>query len=252
MSLQFNELSGTGAIAYKGIVQIYEKEAGFNLGDISGNTTRLKELTADINMAMDDFMFIALRASGDWQFDDSNQTSYPIITTNLVSGQRDYPIIADTDGNLVLDIYKVLVLPSATSTLYQPIEPIDAQSDDWNNIQMNLTATGVPYQYDKTANGIFLDPIPGYNATAGLKVYVNREASYFIFSDTTRKPGVPGLFHRYFAIKPAMEYARRKSLASYQGLAMEVAQMEKNIEKYFGKREKDVRPVVRGKKINFI
>lgn len=234
MSLQFSDTS-----TYKGIVQVYEREAGFNTGDISGTATALKELTADVNQALDDFFAISLSASGDWQLDDSNQTSYPILTANIVAGQRDYPFTTDSDGNLVLDIYKVLILPSATATLYQPIQPIDAQSEDWNNIQVNLTTQGVPYQYDKTANAIFLDPIPSYNATNGLKVYVNREASYFTSSDTTKKPGVPGLFHRYFAIKPAMEYARRKGLSSFQGLFAEVQLMEKAIKEYFGKREKD-------------
>lgn len=247
MSLQFNDTT-----AYKGIVQTYEKEAGFNPGDISGDTTALKLLAADVNLAFDDFWAIALPASGNWQLDDSNQTDYPVMFTNLVQGQRDYSWTVDGSSNLVLDIYKALILPSATATLYQPITPIDAQGDNWNDIQVNVTTQGTPYQYDKTANGIFLDPIPSYNATSGLKIYINREPSYFAYTDTTKKPGVPGLFHRYFAIKPAMEYSRRKGLTSYAGLANEVAQMEKAIKAYFGKRERDVRPIMRGKKIDYI
>lgn len=234
MSLTYNDTTN-----YKGVVQIYEKEVGLSNGAVSGNTTLLKELTADVNQSLDDFFSIALPASGDWQLDDSNQTSYPIVTANLVQGQRDYPFTTDSDGNLILDIYKVLILPTATATLYQPLGVIDAQSEDWNGIQVNLLTQGVPYQYDKTANGIFLDPIPSYNATSGLKVYINREASYFAYTDTTKKPGVPGLFHRYFAIKPAMEYARRKNLKVYAGLYREVLQMEVAIKAYFGKRDRD-------------
>lgn len=247
MSLQFNDTT-----AYKGIVQTYEKEAGFNLGDISGDTTALKLLAADVNLALDDFWAIALPASGDWQLDDSNHTDYPIMTTNLVSGQRDYSWTVDGNSNLVLDIYRAVILPSATATLYQDIYPTDAQSAPLGGLLENNTNTGTPFQYDKTANGIFLDPIPSYNATSGLKIYINREPSYFVSTDTTKKPGVPGLFHRYFAIKPAMEYSRRKGLTSYAGLANEVAQMEKAIKAYFGKRERDVRPIMRGKKIDYI
>lgn len=254
MSLPFNEPTGTGTAPYKGIVQTYEKEAGFNLGDISGDATALKLLAADVNQALDDFFAIALPASGTWQFDDSNQTSYPILTASLVQGQRDYPFTTDLDGNLILDIYKVMILPSATATQYVEVFPIDAQSDRYNNIQANVVTQGVPLFYDKTADAIFFDPIPSYSVSAGIKVYINREASYFTYSDTTKKPGVPGLFHRYFAIKPAMEYARRKGLTSYAGLAKEVLDLEGDpergvigrIARYFGARERDKRKIMTG------
>lgn len=257
MSLPFNDTTN-----YKGLVQIFEKEAGFNRTDVSGSTDRLKEFAADANLAMDDFWTIALTASGKWQLDDTNQTDYPIITTNLVSGQRDYSFLTDGSSNLILDIYRVAILPSATSTIYQEIKPIDVQGDpSWtNNILSNTATSGVPAQYDKTSNAIFLDPYPSYNATNGLKMWINREPSYFLYTDTTKKPGVAGIFHRYFAIKPAMEYARRKKLKSYVGLAQEILRYEGDedrgiigsIARYYGKRSKDERNIMTGKKINFI
>lgn len=255
MSIPFNDTS-----TYKGLVQVYEKEAGFNRGDISGDTDKLKEFATDVNLAFDDFTVIALRSTGLWDWDDSNQTDYPIITTNLVSGQRDYSFTTDGSGNIILEVKRVAILPSATATLYQEIEPMDAQSDRFNALTANNTATGVPYQYDKTANGIFLDPIPGYNATNGLKLYISREASYFAHTDTTKKPGVPGVFHRYFAIKPAMEYARRNSLSSFAGLYKEVLAfegdeeqgIEGSIARYFARRDKDTRKVMKGKKVLYI
>jgi hypothetical protein len=240
MSIQFNDTT-----TLKGIAQIYEKEIGANQGDITGNTTKLKSFTADANLALDDYTAIALQASGTWQFDDSNQTDYPIITTNLVSGQRDYSFTTDEGGNLILDIYKVLVLQSATGTVYSELFPVDQQSDyDATGFTDGQNITGTPTTYDKTANGIFLDAIPGYNATKGLKVYINRESSYFTYSDTTKKPGVPGLHHKYFALKPALDYARRNNLATLPRLEQEVAKMERDIKEYFGRREKDTRNIL--------
>lgn len=241
MSLVFNDTT-TG----KGIVQMYEKEAGFNRGDISGSTSRLKDLTADVNLAFDDFTRIALAASGTWQEDDSNQTDYPIISTNLVSGQRDYTFTTDGSGNLVLDVYKVMV--ASSSGIYTEIKPVDVQSQkDTDSFYSGQNTTGTPTRYDKTANGIFLDVIPNYNYTGGLKVYINREPSYFVYTDTTKKPGVPGIFHRYFALKPALDWARRNTLANYPLLASEVLKMEGDegagivgtIAKYFSARTKD-------------
>jgi hypothetical protein len=246
MSLQFNQV----ASPYRGLVQLYEREIGANLGDVSDNATKLAQFTSDCNQALDDFWAIALPASGTWQLDDSNQTDYPIIKTNLISGQRDYSFTTDGSGNLILDIYKVMILISATGTTYYEIFPIDQQGADqpiYSTIDTEITTTGTPYRYDKTANGIFLDPIPPYDATNGLKVYINREASYFSTTDTIKKAGVPGNLHKYFYLKPAYDYARRNNLANVNRLEAEVLKMEGApgrtgmIEKQFGFRARDER-----------
>lgn len=255
MSIQFNDTTNL-----KGLVQIYEDEIGVEPGFISGNAVRLKKFTAEVNMALDDYFAIALPASGTWQLDDSGHTKYPIIYADIVDGQRDYNFTTDEQGNLVLDIYKVAILPSATATLFEEIKSVDVQSEgDGGDILTENTAEGVPYVYDKTANGIFLDPIPAYNATDGLKVYINREASYFTSSDTTKKPGVPGLHHKYFALKPALDYARRNNLINYNKIREEVVSLEGDEEKgitgsivkYFSRRERDVRDVLQGEPISY-
>jgi len=235
MSLPFSDLTN-----FKGIIQIYEKECGFNQGDISSNTAKLKAATADVNLAVDDFFTIGFKNSGTWQLDDSNHDDYPIIQTNIISGQRDYSFIEDVQGNLILDIYRVMVADSAG--VFREVFAKDQQTiySDTSNYIDGQNSTGIPTTYDKTANGIFLDLIPNYNRTSGLKVYINREGSYFAYDDTTKMPGVPGSFHKYFALKPALDYARRKSLANYNALAIEVAKMEKEIADLFGRRERDI------------
>lgn len=246
MSIQFNDTS-----TYKGLVQKFEKEIGFNRGDISGNSDKLKEFTADVNVAFDDFISIAIQAGGRWQYDDSNHTGYPIITTSLVSGQRDYSFTVDSVPSLILDIYKVAILPSSTATLYQSIEPINELEGD-TDVITGSTVGGTPYGYSKLANGIFLEPRPNYSVSAGLKIFINREPSYFSYDDTTKKPGVPGIFHKYFYLKPARDYARIHSLACYERLNNEILKLEGDeergiqgeIAKYFSRREKDVRPLL--------
>lgn len=231
--LQFNDTT-----TYRGIVQTYERECGFDHGDISGSTTKLKDFTADANLWLDRFTMLAIRSSGRWQWDDSNHTDYPIITTNLVANQRDYPFTTDEGGNLILDIYRVLVADDNGD--YREVSPIDAQTaDDTTTFWDGNNTTGVPTRYDKTANGIFLDPIPSYNETNGLKIYINREASYFVYTDTTKKPGIPGLFHRYLAIGPASEHARRNVLTNRGELQSEVLRMEEDIQRYFSERPRD-------------
>lgn len=240
MSIQFNDTT-----TYKGLVQLFEKEVGFNRGDVSGNTDRLKEFTADTNIAWDDFLSIAFGPDGTWQLDDSNHTDYPFITTNLVSGQRDYTFTVDSSSNIILDIFRVMVKTSSTGD-YQEIDPVDQNTPNYLSNE-NTTSfidgrnqTGVPTRYDKIANGIQLDLIPSYNATAGLKVFINREPSYFNYEDIIKKPGVSGNLHKWFYIKPAHDYARRHTLPQLPRLELEVAKLENIIKNSFRRRQRDV------------
>lgn len=247
MSLAFNDTT-----TKKGLVQFYEHEIGDeNGGSVSGNTKRLKQFTADCNLAWDDFMYLAFPASGTWQFDDSNHTDYPVIKTNIVSAQRDYTFTTDEGGNLILDVYKTFILQSATATLYEEIYPIDELNESYNDIVAEGTTGATPYRYGKMANGIFLDPIPGYSATNGLKVYINREASYFVSTDTTKKPGVPGLLQAWFYLKPALEYARRNNLANERKLKETVLEFEQKIKNHFAWRARDERKILTTSRIQF-
>ena len=99
MSLQFNDTTNN-----LGLIQLIERNCKLE-GKISSNTNLLKNFTADVNVAFDKLLMILFSSSGKWQFDDSNHTDYPIITTNLVAGQRDYSFTTDEQGNIILDIY---------------------------------------------------------------------------------------------------------------------------------------------------
>lgn len=250
MSLAFNDTS-----THKGIIQklerlVYGQDA---VGRISGNTTLLKQWTAEVNIALDRAFHLIFEADGRWQFDDSNHTDYPIITTNLVANQRDYSFSADSNSNLILSIQKIAILQSATATLYAEIEPADAQTDDYSPyVQNDTSVTGIPDRYDKLANGIFLEPIPSYNATAGLKVYISREGSYFAYTDTTKKPGFAGLYHEYLAVYPAWQYAQANNLANQNGLLTNVQMLEDAIVRHYSKRAEDERDVLEPEPIIFL
>jgi len=240
MSLQFyNSTDKTGIVDL-----IYE--------NTKSNTTKypLKEVTRDVNLALDKAYSIIFQSSGKWQFDDSNHVDYPIITTNLVSGQRDYSFTTDEHSNIILDIYRVLVADE--NDKFYDLEPVSQQKDGINSIGFvdGQDLEGKPVKYAKTANGIFLDRIPDYNSTGGLKILINREGSYFASTDTTKKPGFAGLFHEYLVLRPSYQYAYRKGMANAPALREEMLLMERKIAEYYGKRSKDekprIKPSVRG------
>ncbi len=210
----------------------------------------LAEKVIDMNQAIDRAFHLIFRSDGKWQFDDSNHTDYPIITTNLVSGQRDYSFLTDGSGNIILDIFKVVV--AGDDGIYREVLAVDQQSDyDMAGFYDGQNATGTPLKYDKTANGIFLDAIPSYNQTGGLKVYINREASYFTVSDTTKTPGFDGLCHEYVALRPSYMYAMRNGLPNQEILKREMLEMEETIQLRYSNRMKDEKVTLRAQYRNY-
>lgn len=236
MSIAFSESTN-----YTGICELIDDLVGTNTTSYS-----LAKKARDVNTALDKVWSIIFNSGGGgtWQFDDITHTKYPIITTNLVSGQRDYSFTTDEQSNYILDIYKVMVKNSSTG-IYVELDPVDQQGESANstmNDGQNLT--GIPTQYDKTANGIFLDLIPSYSATNGLKIWINREPLYFTSSDTTKKAGFAGIFHEYLALRPAYNYAQRHGLDNADKLKREMLEMELAIEKYYGNRIRDEKRIL--------
>lgn len=221
------------------IIREYEKEIGVNRGDIANNLA-LEDFVAEENVAFSDYLTIAFQSAGKWKFDDSNHTDFPEIITDLVAGQREYLFGTDEQGNIILDVYRVYVKVGNEYVLINPIDP-DSETVS-SSVYNGLNAQGTPYQYDKLGNAILLDLVPSTTVVGGLKVSINREASYFTTGDTNKMPGVPGLHHKWFYLKPAREYARRNNLATYNNLDFEVAKTEREIKEYFDRRAKDERP----------
>lgn len=241
MSIQFNDTTNKS-----GILQRIEQELGFVDGFITGNTTRLARFTASVNLALDKVLAIIFMADGKWQFDDGNHTTYPILTGDLTDGQRDYSFVQDSDSNLILTIDRVFVRMTATEPYYE-IFPVDVQSDREgliSGLADGLNNKGRPQYYDKTATGLFLDPIPNASVVDGLKIYVSREGSYFTVSDTTKKPGIAGLYHEYLVLEPSYRYARANNMELRKTLKRDVLEMESKIEEFYSKRSRDERTIM--------
>jgi hypothetical protein len=248
----------------RGLVQEYERECGFDYGEVSGSTIRLKEFAAGANNGLDEFFKLAIQANGTWKLDDSNHADYAIISADLIAGQRDYPVTQDQDGNAILEVFKVFV--AAQDGVYREILPVSVAdgaaspdsgapasgqlygaNGDLSGFTDGRNQQGVPSRYDKQGNAILLDPVPSYNmrqeqeGKRGLKLYVNREAKYLAYNEPAAYPGIPGLFHRYLALWPAEQFLRRKNAVRYAATKAERMTMEADIQQYFAGRARDVR-----------
>lgn len=190
-----------------GILQTIERWTNLTDGAITGDTTLIKTMTASVNDAFNTIMPLLLSWSNYLKWDDTTNTDQPIGTFDIVSGQPDYTLTQDGNSLDILNITGVRILQSATGTFYYDLKEMDS-GDQWAQEAMspNSTITGIPNRYLKRGNTIYLFPKPNYSSTAGAKIYFERQPNYFVSTDTTKEPGIPGVFHILLALYPAYEY----------------------------------------------
>ena len=237
MSLVFSDTSSSKA----GIIQECESQIfGDNsYGRISGDPNLLATFTRYINEALNRVVTLIMNSEGRWQYDDTNNTDFPIGTTNLGvtvgSEQQDY-----TFGVTFLKILRVEVMDNTGA--WNKLMPID-QADIYDQSLTDFLKTaGLPRYYDKMANSIFLYPKPlgtAVTATAGLKVWFERPPSYFVTSDTTKVPGFNSLYHRLVALIASRDYASFKGLSNAKVLSDLVQQGEDSMSENYTLRNKD-------------
>ena len=212
---------------------------------IAGDSTKTIDFTAtdiltSINAYYDEVVSIILKADSRWQFDDENFTTFPIATTNLISGQADYEI----SGETFLNLQRVEIKDSNGNGVQ--LRPID--QEDRVGVAMTEWAktNAQPQVYDKIGNSIILYPTPNYSSTAGLKTYYQRPASLFTTAQVTtgtKTPGFNPLYHRFLSIGAAIDYCTVNDMGNrLQILLPKMAQMKADIIASYSRRNKDERP----------
>ncbi len=210
----------------------------------------------DANNALGSYFIRAIKASGTWQVDDTNQTDYPEIKINLVSGQFDYPLTTDasSSANQILDIERVECASETTAltTGFRTLEAYDEMKDGIPAIVANRGITGVPVRYSKRANGLFLDPTPNFSATNGLRIFFARTPTYFAGTDTTKVAGIPHAHQEYLVYRPAYLYCVTNLPQLANGYLNIVLRLEKEIDEWYAFRNRDERKIMTPKRILYI
>lgn len=202
----------------------------------NSNSYPIADVTRAVNNGLDKVSAIILKADNRWQFDDTNNTTLPIATTNIVNNQQDYQF-----DSSFLEVVKVLIADEDGN--FYPIYNIDANDQSvLSYLQNDTNNTARPFRYDIIGNSILLDPRPNYNRTAGLKVYFKRKTSYFTTGDTTKEPGFASHFHEILSLYGQYDYAVAKSLDKREVLKRDIKEMEKEIASFYSRRLKDYQP----------
>ena len=207
-------------------------------GSVSGATDyAINDITRSINYYYDQAGALIMRNDNRWEFDDNNAQNLPIGVSNLIANQPDYEIAASE----VLKIIRVEIKDRQGS--WKSLAPADLRSADGRSLDERFGTSGDPISYAKMANSIILLPTPSYSSTNGLKIYLQRNLSYFLPTDTTKEPGFNRQFHRYLSMGAAIDYCLVNGLNNKLALLnREMAKMEQAIEEFYSSRsEKDER-----------
>lgn len=225
------------------------------IGDISTKITMLTNVDTngytnaqrliDINQWYQKAATMILEAQDESDFDDARNSDYPIMTTSLVAGQRDYSIPV---SEKVLKIKNVQVTYDGTN--WFKAEPLDI--NELAEATSNVTTTDGMFsttapRYDVQYNSIFIYPTASQaqvTAGAAMKVQWTRQVTEFTSSDLTTGTAVPGFddpFHPILAYGPAFEFALAKNLPQTKNLFDVLTDYENRLKKHYSTKQQDRR-----------
>jgi len=177
------------------------------------------------------------QATGEWEFDDSNYSTLPYATTDLVNGQDNYSL--PTTSQKVL---RVEVMDSAGN--YQQLEPIDDTNVDVALDEFYET-NGMPLYYRMVGRSIVLYPTPAtgfVTLSDGMKAYFARVIDEFIPTDTTTTPGFNEDFHRILSKGAAMDYCLSKGKNDLAvTIRKSIEQDKADLQEFYGSRHRNVK-----------
>lgn len=209
------------------------------------------ERTREINRWYQRVVSLIFKSHGAWDFDDTDKTDFPTLTTTMVNGQEDYDLPKSLTTNATTlqggvtagGILKILRVEAKDANgVWVKLNQFDQADvgvalDEWQKTD------GVPRFYDLRGNTVFLKPAPATGSvtmSAGLKIYIAREPYVFVAGDTTREPGFAELFHDILPLGAAHSwFVKTANFDKANSLRNEIKSLEDGLVEFYGQRNKD-------------
>ena len=229
MAIQFSDTTNL-----TGLVETLARYTGTQTSTTSSYT--LAQKTLDINNAYVHYINLASRAAGKQQIDDTNNSTLPLLLSDLTSGTANYSFKVDeaSPTNQILEVQKIRI-KDANGKWTDFLTQIDKNETDVSQYQ---DVTGTPEYYDLVGDNVVFYPTPNYTSANGIEFTVTRTPVYFLTSDTTKKPGIPDMFHEYLVIRPAYYFCVAKGLPQAKAYGDSMIMMEREIQHYYSNRNK--------------
>ena len=245
-----------------GLIQDCEILLGLGDGGISGNSTLLKQFTGLINRSCEKAVDILLASNNGWEWDDTNNTNYPIGLRDLVDGQKDYKYgssswsltgqegASNTAASNTLTLLKLIrVEVKDSSGNWIKLVPLD-ESDVTEGLDSIYSTTGLPTYYREIADALELYPSPSSSSvtlTKGLKVIYQRVHSAYVSTDTTKVPGFSPIYHRFLSLDTSYGYAATRNMPQAAYIKDERGIMEVKMNGNLSRRNKEQKVKLRTK-----
>lgn len=204
-------------------------------------------LLIDINIWYQKAVSMIFESQDDSDFDDQRNTNYPIVTTALVAGQRDYAIPV-SEG--VLKIKRIDVTYDGSN--WFRANPFDGGVPEWgmgNSANEDSNFIKQAPKYDVKYNSVFLYPLPtATDVSAGGQIRIEWERNITPFTssdytvdpnDSTVIPGFDAPFHPILAYGAAYEFANANNLPQLANIKQDLADWEGRIRQAYGNKDKD-------------
>lgn len=193
--MQFSDLS-----TKQGLIEDITFWTGLDI-----NAYPLADRTRNINERYRQVLAVVFGAYGGWKWQDDNSNANPYGEANLVSGTAVYALPTET-----LRVRMVEILNSGGT--YEILTPITEKEFKQLGGDAGFTSNGVPRYYLLYEDQIKLLPAPNYSYTNGLRVFIDRDISSFVATDTTKTPGFASPFHRVLSIGASLDYSYARTL----------------------------------------
>lgn len=220
-----------------GLLQKIEHYLGFSDGKITGNTTLKAVITSLLNAEYSQIISAIFESQDEWDWDDSNQTTFPIATASMVANQRDYTLPA------LLKIQRVDVTYNGTDWYKaQPISPGEIQVGMGDDSDLDAYFSKTAPRYDVRGNSTLIYPRASSDEVAAgamVRIEFLRSQDFFTTSDSTQEPGIDEPFHEMLAVGTALRYAIPKRLASSKDLKVLYDEYEVRLRRWYGTKQED-------------
>lgn len=196
-----------------------------------------------INKAVDDITIMILQSQDEWDYDDTNQSDFPILTTDLVTSQQDYklPINHSTSDDDILKIKRIEINYGSDWERALPLDiNEDSEPTDTSSVANNYDSSSP--KYDFQYGSIFLYPIPSADVIDGLKIWINRSALEFTSAELTagtKTPGFDKQFHEMVALSVALDWAVANSSKKISTFKAQLSEYELKLKSYYSDKQED-------------
>lgn len=206
-------------------------------------------MVIDINLWYQKIVSMIFEAQDDSDFDDQRNSTYPVVTTPMVAGQRDYSIPVSEE---VLKIKRVDITYDGIH--YYRATPFDNGVPTWgfgNPTDEDSNMIKQAPRYDVQYNSIFVYPLAiASDVSSGAKIRIEWQRAVTPFSITadypastmstsTTVPGIDITWHPMLAYGAAYEFANANNLPQLQNIKQDLLDWENRLRTAYSRKDLD-------------